>query len=215
VRTALACAALALIAGAWAAHVHPLRHEPTETEQRLAETEHLLAETKRLLAEAERDVVTGLPTRGPWLRAARDAYCAHCDATVIFVDLDHFKQVNDQLGHNIGDQVLAAAAKALATVLGADEGAAVVGRIGGDEYAAVVTGIRPGAAGEAQLAHASAVVADALAEACNHPQLGASLGAVQTLAPERPDLDDTLRAADNLMYFAKLADADLAVLAAA
>jgi diguanylate cyclase (GGDEF)-like protein len=216
VRTALAyVAAIALAAGAWAAHAHPLRQHHADIQQRLAETEHRLAETARLLADAERDVVTGLPTRGPWLRAARDAYCALSDATVLFVDLDHFKAVNDDLGHQTGDEVLAAAAVAMATVLGVADGAAVVGRVGGDEYAAVVAGIRPGSDGEAQLAHLHAMVADALADACSHPALGASLGAVQTVAPERPELDDTLRGADKLMYLAKRTDADLAVLAAA
>lgn len=210
-RTRALAALLACTAGGHVLHLHR-RHAATKRE--LAATAQQLGTATRQLAAAECDAVTGLLTRGPWLREASAAYRSDSNTTVVFIDLDRFKGVNDQLGHDAGDQVLRAAAAALATVLGADDGAAVVGRIGGDEYAAVVAGIRSGAAGEAQLAHVHAVLADALADACTHPELGASLGAVRIAAADRPLLDHAVGAADRLMYAAKRAGADVSVLAA-
>ena len=65
------------------------------------------------------------------------------DASVIFFDLDGFKDVNDQFGHAVGDQLLCAVADALVSNTRESD---LVGRIGGDEFAAVLTGLSQTAA---------------------------------------------------------------------
>jgi diguanylate cyclase (GGDEF)-like protein len=85
---------------------------------------------------AGEDPLTGLPNRrlfeqllgGAQARAER----ANRDAAVVVVDLDQFKEVNDTLGHDVGDEVLREAARRLRSVVRAGD---VVARPGGDEFA--------------------------------------------------------------------------------
>jgi diguanylate cyclase (GGDEF)-like protein/PAS domain S-box-containing protein len=59
-------------------------------------------------------------------------------ATVLFVDLDHFKTINDTFGHSVGDRFLADSARRIAALARGDD---VVGRIGGDEFLMICHGI--------------------------------------------------------------------------
>jgi diguanylate cyclase (GGDEF)-like protein len=79
------------------------------------------------------DHVTSLLARRAFLEAAAEHDEAHRVAAVM-VDVDHFKAVNDRLGHAAGDDVL----RQVGDVLAAAVPAALVGRIGGDEFAACV-----------------------------------------------------------------------------
>ncbi|GIF13456.1 putative bifunctional diguanylate cyclase/phosphodiesterase [Actinoplanes teichomyceticus] len=91
---------------------------------------------RRLRYEATHDALTGLANRAlfrEWLDAALP--CG--DATVLLVDLDDFKTVNDSLGHDIGDQLLVAFAETLCGAVGGD---GRVVRLGGDEFAVLMTG---------------------------------------------------------------------------
>jgi diguanylate cyclase len=99
-----------------------------------AESEMRRAE--RAEAEAENDVLTGIYNRRGWdrLLAAEESRCRRYghSASVISVDLDNFKQINDQHGHTKGDAMLVDAARALTA---ATRDCDVVSRIGGDEFA--------------------------------------------------------------------------------
>jgi diguanylate cyclase (GGDEF)-like protein len=92
----------------------------------------LSGRAERLAEDASTDVLTGLPNRRSVTRALgrlveRDL--------VIILDLDHFKRVNDDLGHAAGDEVLRAFGSVLrSTVRGRD----VVGRFGGEEFMVVL-----------------------------------------------------------------------------
>ena len=97
-------------------------------------------ELKLLAERASRDVLSGLLNR----ETATD-YIEQClqhmqpgDACALFIiDLDNFKQVNDTLGHQAGDQVIRLAAKALSACFRATD---IVGRLGGDEFFALLSG---------------------------------------------------------------------------
>lgn len=97
-------------------------------------------ELKILAERASRDVLSGLLNRG----TATD-YIEQClkhmhpgDSCALFIiDLDNFKQVNDTLGHQAGDEVIRLAAKALAGCFRATD---IVGRLGGDEFFALLSG---------------------------------------------------------------------------
>ncbi|MFF5638266.1 GGDEF domain-containing protein [Streptomyces sp. NPDC012825] len=98
-------------------------------------TVHALA-LHRKLAATRKDPLTGLLRRDAYTHRARRLLARHSDtATVIMVDADHFKAINDRLGHAVGDTVLAAFGARLAAWAGP---AAAVGRLGGDEFALVL-----------------------------------------------------------------------------
>ena len=99
-----------------------------------AEAEMRRAE--RAEAEAETDSLTGLYNRRGWdrLLAAEESRCRRYGhaASVVSVDLNEFKQINDLQGHSVGDQMLANTARALKD---ATRDCDVVARVGGDEFA--------------------------------------------------------------------------------
>jgi len=91
---------------------------------------------------SEHDVLTGLPHRGVFqsrlLDAISDATQNDTRVGLILVDVDHFKQVNDSLGHDVGDALLRSFANRLQAVMRASD---TVARLGGDEFGVVLSGI--------------------------------------------------------------------------
>jgi diguanylate cyclase (GGDEF)-like protein len=124
---------------------------------------------------------------------------------VLFVDLDGFKNVNDQLGHQIGDDVLReVAARLQASVRDGD----VVARYGGDEFVLVCEVASESAAME---------MAERVREIVREPyrmlsaelRIGASIGvSVTPTEPATMAIDGLVRAADRAMYNAKYAGGD-------
>jgi diguanylate cyclase (GGDEF)-like protein len=112
----------------------------TDEDLRLSETlaNHagLSLEFDRLERQAQTDPLTGLANRGLFLRRVEASLARGAGATtVLFLDLDDFKAVNDRTGHAAGDAVLiAAAARIEASLRPAD----VAARIGGDEFAVLL-----------------------------------------------------------------------------
>jgi diguanylate cyclase (GGDEF)-like protein/PAS domain S-box-containing protein len=88
------------------------------------------------------DVLTALPNRRSFTESLPKLLdLADCDqkmAAICYVDLDHFKEVNDTLGHAVGDSLLRTAAKRLQSVLRTDD---FVARLGGDEFALVISNL--------------------------------------------------------------------------
>jgi diguanylate cyclase (GGDEF)-like protein len=120
---------------------------------------------------------------------------------VMFIDLDGFKEINDNFGHAVGDRVLSEVAARLRVQVRKLDMAA---RIGGDEFGMLLDGMR----------HFTdaAVVADRIIEALRRPirmddamiTIGASVGvAVVEDAADAPDPEELMRRADMAMYLAK------------
>lgn len=89
-------------------------------------------EAKELYRLANFDILTGLANRGRFFRLTEEALARPLDVAVIMIDLDGFKDVNDTLGHAIGDHILQEVALRLE---GFVENTGAAARIGGDEFA--------------------------------------------------------------------------------
>ena len=159
----------------------------------------------RLVAEARADTLTGLLNRRGFeerlaaevARAARE----RTSLAIVTLDLDHFKRVNDEQGHEAGDRALAMVGAVIADhVRGAD----LAARWGGEEFVVVL----PGADAPAARAFAERVRA---AVATSGTGLTASAGVAVSEIP--PDPQQLLAAADAAMYVAKRAGRDRTVVA--
>jgi diguanylate cyclase (GGDEF)-like protein/PAS domain S-box-containing protein len=156
-----------------------------------------------LTEQATHDALTGLPNRvllidrleQTLLRAERTG----THTAVMFVDLDHFKEINDTSGHTAGDIVLCLVAAALRGVVRSLD---TVARFGGDEFVIVC----PDLHGYADAAEVSRrIVADIgrIADSCEHAAgLTASVG-VSVVAGGPMSAERMLREADTAMYDAK------------
>jgi diguanylate cyclase len=100
-----------------------------------------LVESHRLMAarlEARTDELTGLPNRRSYLESVEAALHAGRPVAVMIVDLDRFKQVNDSLGHAVGDNLLQVLGRRMAARIRSEQ--TLVARLGGDEFAVLVEG---------------------------------------------------------------------------
>jgi len=93
-------------------------------------------EQEELRQQANIDGLTGLANRGKFYRCVEETLISPAPATVLMIDLDGFKDVNDTLGHTLGDSILREVANRLQTLANDDD---VVARIGGDEFAIMLS----------------------------------------------------------------------------
>ena len=121
-----------------------LQETHREQEISIQQQQELLAEVDRLYREqtlaAVTDAVTGLPNHRAVMSRVHEelARCerAQTSCAILFIDLDHFKSVNDMWGHRAGDAILREVASRLRTTLRVED---FVGRYGGEEFAIVLT----------------------------------------------------------------------------
>jgi diguanylate cyclase (GGDEF)-like protein len=152
---------------------------------------------------AEHDFLTGLPNRllledriGQSLAAAQRH---NNKVAVLFMDLDGFKQINDSLGHQIGDKLLQSVAKRLvACVRGSD----TVSRQGGDEFVALLSEIRE--PGDAAIAASQMLQAVAQAHSIGRHELRVTTSIGVSIYPDDGlDAETLVKHADTAMYWAK------------
>lgn len=168
-----------------------------EDEQR--RTAELLVRLEQLSHE---DALTGLANRRRW-DVGLEAACADAARTgepvaVVLIDVDHFKQVNDRLGHAAGDAALRGLAVLLGDVVRNEDLAA---RVGGDELAVLL----PGAGLERAVQVAEAVRAEAQLlwpEGFDRPGISVSLGVASAVGGDA-DPAGLLATADTQLYLAK------------
>jgi diguanylate cyclase (GGDEF)-like protein len=116
------------------------REAQARTRQAMFETAEARQEAERFREQARRDPLTGLRNRRFIDERLPDLIDAGAPLSVAIVDLDHFKRVNDQLSHDVGDQVLVRVAKLLEAELAAVSPEGFVARMGGEEFLLVLPG---------------------------------------------------------------------------
>jgi len=156
------------------------------------------------------DPLTGLPSRSLFIDRAQSAL-ARARRTdeplaILMLDLDHFKEVNDTLGHERGDEVLVELARRFTTEL---RDCDTVARLGGDEFAILLTtdASVKGTRGVAE--RVARITEEAIGLGDIEVRVGASIGAARH--PDHgADVTELLRRADSAMYRAKKSGATFA-----
>jgi diguanylate cyclase (GGDEF)-like protein len=157
---------------------------------------------RRIETLAQRDALTGLWNRTAFLNLLEGQFPAadgpRNEIALIAIDLDRFKDINDTLGHPVGDAVLQQVAERIRSALRpADE----VSRIGGDEFLVMLAGVRALEV-EAVASHILAGLSEPFAVKMTRSVCGASIG--YAIAPrDGSTLDALLRNADLALYEAK------------
>ena len=178
-------------------------------QERVVGTAQDVTEARRAAAEIQQlahfDSLTGLPNRILWsLRASAAMQVArrHNDAlAVVFLDLDHFKTVNDSLGHNAGDALLKIVASRLTRCVREED---LLARLGGDEFVALLPRLTR--------REDAALVARKMLESMSEPveigghmlQPSVSIG-IALFPEDGQDVESLLKHADTAMYGAKSA----------
>jgi diguanylate cyclase (GGDEF)-like protein/PAS domain S-box-containing protein len=154
---------------------------------------------------AHYDALTGLPNRVLLADRLKQAM-AHCQRrghglAVVYLDLDGFKEVNDQYGHASGDELLVALSQLMKTALREGD---TLARMGGDEFVAVLVDLEQSKDCEPVLARLIQATSSAVNVGTSVLQVSASIGV--TLYPQDgADAEQLMRHADQAMYLAKLA----------
>jgi diguanylate cyclase (GGDEF)-like protein len=169
--------------------------------------------TGQLRHQALHDALTGLPNRVLALDRAEQmlarARRQHLPVAALYLDIDGFKQVNDNFGHAVGDELLRTVASRLTSVIRDSDTAA---RLGGDEFVILLDG--------STLDVDPEMVAERLREVLRQPyhldsQIGRPLSITASIGialGERASADELLRDADLALYEAKAAGKDSCVL---
>jgi diguanylate cyclase (GGDEF)-like protein len=166
-------------------------------------TRRIVQERGQFAYEAMHDGLTGLANRKLFFVRAKEAI-EHAQqhqhkAAFIYIDLDSFKAINDESGHDVGDEVLKVVATRLKKSVRAKD---TVARLGGDEFAIALHELESVAVAELLAEKLRCVIQEPVTIAGRHFEATGSLGVA--VAPDQgTDVDELLRKADTAMYRAK------------
>ncbi len=187
---AVALAGFALLVGLVIRHMRRTSQEIDAGERQLR---HL----------ALHDPVCGLPNRIYFSerleRVIDDVRAGGPSAAVFYIDLDHFKDVNDTLGHHIGDELILNVTQRLSRIMRDDD---LVARLGGDEFAIITTCASDSYSLQAIAGRIIAAVCAPYAISGHNIIIGASIG-IAVIDRRVGDAADILRYADMALYRAK------------
>jgi diguanylate cyclase (GGDEF)-like protein len=178
---------------------------PEELQCRIDNNIETLKQLKRLRYLAERDHLTDLPNRRYFFDKTR-TFVDNINqrqqiGSIAIVDIDHFKKINDTLGHDAGDDALQNVAKLLADAC--ESGGHMPARLGGEEFAIFLRGLDARAAFAFCEALRVQIEAEGTDLTGSDMALTVSIGVVEIEKGE--PFDNQLNAADQLLYMAKAA----------
>lgn len=161
-----------------------------------------IALASSLYHQAMHDPLTGLANRNLlyeiFNRATSDKHSEEYKIAVLFFDIDHFKRVNDTLGHGVGDSLLICMAKRLQVGLRKGD---VAARLGGDEFVVLLTNVH-----QSQLKAVVERVYQQLADPVNiqgHELLLLSSLGISVYPDDGESIDGLIKKADTALYYAK------------
>ena len=167
----------------------------------VTQRKNLERELQRL---ATTDVLTGMANRRSFLEVAEATFQrareSHAPLTVLMLDLDHFKTINDRFGHLEGDRVLAEFARATKHQLRAGD---TVGRLGGEEFGLLLPHTTPAEGADIANRILEAIRALELTDSNGRPYGVTTSMGLGTLSPGDRSLHDLLDHADQALYLAK------------
>ncbi|MCW8825573.1 MAG: GGDEF domain-containing protein [Gammaproteobacteria bacterium] len=165
--------------------------------------ERVKSRTQKLTHMATHDTLTGLPNRSLFnaqlVQAIKQSHRQTNFTALFFMDLDGFKQINDQHGHDIGDKVLIEICHRINDTIREED---VFARIGGDEFTLILSNL--------DNQHMALPIADKIIRAVNQPielegkllHLGVSIG-ISFYPVDGESMDTLITKADDAMYRAK------------
>jgi diguanylate cyclase (GGDEF)-like protein/PAS domain S-box-containing protein len=160
-------------------------------------------EAERLVRLAESDPLTGAANRSRLEQAVVEAMARAEQSgepfAVLFADLNHFKALNDRLGHAAGDQALQEVARRMRDHVRASD---VVARVGGDEFAVVLEGVKTRETAEDVAAKLVRAIVQPMHGLPSAPRLGVSIG-VALWPEDGGSTAELLEFADRAMYRVK------------
>ena len=173
-----------------------------ENKRLRAELEHAHTEVRALLEQATTDELTGLLNRRGFLRVAepelRRAQAGQRPLTLVYVDVDGLKALNDAAGHEAGDALLIETAALLRAAFRSTD---VLARLGGDEFVVLTRGLHGDGA---IIRHRIARLSQALHRSgAQSREISLSAGVILANPCAVPALDDLLDRADKAMYEVK------------
>ncbi len=149
-----------------------------------------------------RDGMTGVYNRRHWEILLRNEFesCRRNQrmATLLLIDVDYFKTINDTYGHDVGDEAIIAISRHLQMTL---RGSDIIGRFGGDEFAVIMSGT-PVDSALAAMSRVHDTLAEIRLPCAPHLTLQISIG-LAPLTPGTENYRDWLKAADMALYKAK------------
>jgi diguanylate cyclase (GGDEF)-like protein/PAS domain S-box-containing protein len=158
---------------------------------------------ERIRQAALHDPLTGLPNRSLLYEYARHTFAAANrsgqEVSVLFIDLDRFKPINDIHGHEVGDMVLRQVANRLRRSMRGED---IVFRLGGDEFLALVPHHHDAPAGEKVAQHLMEAVSSPYHVGSVEASLSCSIG-ISIYPRDGDDIDILIGHADAAMYIAK------------
>jgi diguanylate cyclase (GGDEF)-like protein/PAS domain S-box-containing protein len=164
---------------------------------------------KKLWNMANYDMLTKLPNRGYFReklnKAIKNAKDANGLVALLFIDLDKFKQVNDTLGHEAGDELLKKSANLLSQSIHKND---TVARLGGDEFAIILEGLNEKNNAEALAQKIVHEFSDGIAVQDKLTGVGVSIG-IGFYPYDTKDAETLIHCADTAMYSAKMSGSNL------
>ncbi len=169
----------------------------------VADNSERTAMIEHLRAQAERDGLTGIHNRGYFLdelaRVVERAHRAHQVSTLLYIDLDNFKYVNDTLGHLAGDRLLIEVSELLRKRARRSD---LIARLGGDEFTMLLYDTRAEEAYTIAESFRKALAAYRFRQASEQVDVGCSIG-VAMINAETRSAEEVLSRADFACHLAK------------